>query len=154
MTRLSTVRIYIRHFWNWAGRWITADSGNTSKTNTVSKKPFIASGTCRPIPNLYTHLQNVGFVLIFKPTLEIRGKIKGNVDAELVLQVMIEYGHFNQAIIVSGDGDFHCLVKYLMGKNKLAKLLVPNDCKFSSLYKNYRSIMAGINKLKEKLELR
>jgi len=70
------------------------------------------------------------------------------------LQVMIEYGHFNQAIIVSGDGDFHCLVKYLMGKNKLAKLLVPNDCKFSSLYKNYRSIMAGINKLKEKLELR
>ena len=34
------------------------------------------------------------------------GTVKGNVDAELVLHTMIEYKHFDKAIIVSGDGDF------------------------------------------------
>lgn len=41
------------------------------------------------------------------------GKRKGNVDAELVLQAMIEYPNYERAIIVTGDGDFGCLVRYL-----------------------------------------
>lgn len=62
--------------------------------------------------SLYTELQQIGYVCIFKPTLEIKKdkeiKIKGNVDAELVLHTMIEYENYDKAIIVSGDGDFHC----------------------------------------------
>jgi uncharacterized LabA/DUF88 family protein len=101
--------------------------------------------------DLYAKLQEAGFILVFKPTLEVRGKIKGNVDAELVLQVMVEIENFDKAVIVSGDGDFHCLVKYLAGKNKLKKLLVPNDKKFSSLYRKYGLYIAGINNLRRKL---
>jgi uncharacterized LabA/DUF88 family protein len=52
--------------------------------------------------------------LIFKPVLfDSDQKPQGNVDADLVLQAMIEFDNFNQAIIVSSDGDFYCLVKYL-----------------------------------------
>lgn len=41
--------------------------------------------------DLYRSLQKAGYVLIFKPTIRDRhGEIKGNVDAELVLQAMIE----------------------------------------------------------------
>ena len=40
---------------------------------------------------LYTELQKAGYIVIFKPTLEVKGRIKGNVDAELVLHTMIEY---------------------------------------------------------------
>ncbi len=44
---------------------------------------------------LYTELQKAGYLCIFKPTLEIKEKgkikVKGNVDAELVLHTMIEY---------------------------------------------------------------
>src|SRR3989339_126057 len=66
---------------------------------------------------LYTELQKAGYICIFKPTLEIKEdgkiKIKGNVDAELVLHTMIEYPNYQKAIIVSGDGDFYCLFEYL-----------------------------------------
>ena len=41
---------------------------------------------------LYTKLQEMGYVVILKPTLELPdGTVKGNVDAELVLHSMIEY---------------------------------------------------------------
>jgi uncharacterized LabA/DUF88 family protein len=84
----------------------------------------------------------------------VRGVLKGNVDAELVLHAMIEYENYEQAVIVSGDGDFHCLVKYLKTKGKLGKLIVPDDTRYSSLYRNYGSDIMGVNKLRGKLELK
>jgi uncharacterized LabA/DUF88 family protein len=91
---------------------------------------------------LYTYLQECGFILIFKPTLEvkIKGKIniKGNVDAELVLHSMIEYNNYSKAVIVTGDGDFHCLVEYLEEKSKLLKILAPT--------RHYSSLLRKFNK--------
>jgi|SRR3989344_2822713 len=61
-----------------------------------------------------------GYHLIFKPTVthKIKGKheTKGNVDAELVLHTLIQFPNYSKAIIVSGDGDFHCLIEYLKAK--------------------------------------
>ena len=85
---------------------------------------------------MYNFLQEVGFILIFKPVLELkRGKIKGNCDAELVLQAMIDFNYYYKAVIVSGDGDFHCLIKYLQEKNKLLTVLVPSSKNCSALIK-------------------
>jgi len=67
---------------------------------------------------------------------------------------MIEYENYEQAVIVSGDGDFHCLVKYLKTKGNLGKLIVPDDTRYSSLYRNYGSDIMGVNKLRGKLELK
>lgn len=105
--------------------------------------------------SLYTYLQSVGYICIFKPTLEVSGKdkkvmIKGNVDAELVLHAMIEYGNYDKAIIVSGDGDFHCLVEYLAEKGKLLKVIAPNQ-KYSSLLRKFAKYILIISVLKEKL---
>lgn len=105
---------------------------------------------------LYTFLQECGYTLIFKPTLEYRkGKklvTKGNVDAELVLHAMIEFGSYDQAIIVSGDGDFHCLIEYLLSKHKLAWVMVPNYLKYSALLRSFIPKLAFLNHLQEKLE--
>jgi uncharacterized LabA/DUF88 family protein len=69
---------------------------------------------------LYNKLKELGYICIFKPTLKLfNGKMKGNVDAELVLYAMLEYSNYNKAVIVSGDGDFYCLIKYFIDKNKL-----------------------------------
>ena len=54
------------------------------------------------------------------------GKPKGNVDAELVLQAMIDYRDYERAVIVTSDGDFACLVRYLYGEGKLERVLSPN----------------------------
>ncbi|MBI1934704.1 NYN domain-containing protein [Candidatus Peregrinibacteria bacterium] len=105
--------------------------------------------------SLYTALQKAGYILIFKPTLEFRyGKrmvTKGNVDAELVLHTMIEYPNYDQAVIVSGDGDFHCLIKYLFEQGKLRRLIVPNLYKYSRLLRAFSQHITYLNKLREKV---
>ncbi len=116
-------------------------------------KAFIFIGYMPTNESLYTSLQKYGYILIFKPTLTLPdGKVKGNIDAELVLHTMIEYSNYEQAVIVTGDGDFHCLVEYLKKQNKLKKLIVPNRHEFSSLLRKFSPNMAFMNDLRGKLE--
>lgn len=102
---------------------------------------------------LYTSLQQAGFVLIFKPTLQLPdGSVKGNVDAELVLQAMIDFPNYDEAVIITGDGDFYCLVKYLNDQNKLKRLLIPNSKRYSKLLKPFAADRIDfMNNLKGKL---
>lgn len=81
-------------------------------------KAFLFIGYIEGNNSLYTHLQEAGFVCIFRPTLKYKdGTTKGNCDAELVLWAMVEYPNYKRAVIVTGDGDFYCLVKYLIENN-------------------------------------
>ncbi len=85
---------------------------------------------------LYDALERYGYSLIFKQAyIYGTGIIKGNIDAELVLQAMVDYGNYDRAIIVSGDGDFACLVRYLNKNGKLGSVIVPNQKKYSGLLK-------------------
>lgn len=119
------------------------------------EKAFLFIGYVAGNEVRYSSLQNAGFHLIFKPTLEHKegDKIvrKGNVDAELVLHSMIEFPNYDKAIIVSGDGDFRCLVEYLESKNKLLKLIVPNN-KYSSLLRRFATYIVNIQLFRGKLE--
>lgn len=120
------------------------------------KKTFLFIGFIEGNQALYTYLQSVGYICIFKPTLEVRvGKgavrIKGNVDAELVLHAMIEWEHYDKAVIVSGDGDFFCLVEHLEHYGKLLKIITPNQ-KYSSLLKKFAEYIVVVSPLREKLK--
>lgn len=119
------------------------------------ERAFLFIGYIAGNENLYTSLQKFGYICIFKPTLEIKDgdtiRVKGNVDAELVLHAMIEYPNYIKAVIVSGDGDFHCLIEYLVQKNKLLKIIVPNK-RYSSLLRKFSRFIANIQLFKEKLE--
>jgi len=83
---------------------------------------------------LYQNMRRFGYELVFKPVVRTKNNtVKGNVDAELVLQAMIDYEKYSKAVIVTGDGDFYCLVKYLTEQGKFLRLLVPNRYKYSTL---------------------
>lgn len=118
-------------------------------------KAFLFIGYVAGNEARYTHLQEQGYIVIFKPTLErkLNGKVivKGNVDAELVLHSMIEYPNYDQAVIVSGDGDFHCLMDYLVAQNKLKKLLIPNRYKYSALLRKFIQNIDFMNDLGKKI---
>ena len=117
------------------------------------EKAFIFIGYVYENQGLYTNLQKDGYILIFKPTLKLPdGNVKGNVDAELVLHTMIEYMNYNQALIVTGDGDFYCLVDYLIKNSKLLKLMVPDMNKYSSLLRKVMPYIAFMNDLQDKLK--
>lgn len=88
--------------------------------------------------NLYKNLQKAGFIVIFKEHLEnFKGKKKGNVDTDIVFEVLRNFieEKFDKIILVSGDGDYKKLVDYLIEKNVFEKILFPNTRFASSLYK-------------------
>lgn len=121
------------------------------------KKAYLFIGYVPGNETLYTNLQNAGYIIIFKPVLIRKNKdgsevIKGNCDAELVLHTMIEFKNYNKAIIISGDGDFHCLIEYLEKKKKLARLIIPNRKKYSQLLWKFRKYMDYMNNLENKLK--
>jgi len=117
------------------------------------EKAFIFIGYIEGNNQLYSELQEAGFICIFKPVLTYKdGTVKGNVDAELVLHTMIQFTSFDKAIIITGDGDFYCLVQYLLEKNKLQVVLVPNQLKYSALIKRFaKKHIAFMNDLQQKI---
>lgn len=122
------------------------------------EKAYLFIGQMAGQESLYDKLQGMGYHLIFKPTTEyeVDGKItvKGNVDAELVLYASAKaYHSYDKAIIVSGDGDFFCLIEYLAERNKLLHIMVPND-RYSKLLRKYTKYIVQINQLRNKLRVR
>jgi uncharacterized LabA/DUF88 family protein len=128
---------------------------NYLRTKYNVSKAYLFIGYVPENANLYQSLQEDGFILIFKPVLKIRkGRrttYKGNVDAELVLHAMIQFPNYRKAIIVSGDGDFLCLINHLRSRDKLYKIMIPND-KYSSLLREFADYIVPISLLREKLE--
>ncbi len=120
------------------------------------KRAYMFMGYISGNQDMYRDFQNMGYTLIFKPTLPNQnGEVKGNCDAELVLQAMIDIDNYDKAVIVTGDGDFQCLVKYLRKINKLAYLISPNRQWCSILLKREaRENHIFIEEMRARLELK
>lgn len=120
-------------------------------------KAYMFIGYMPEYEELYKAFHAADFVVMFKPLAQVssEGKIKGNIDADLVLQVMLDYPTFSRALIVSSDGDFHGLVNHLYNTSKLEVVMSPNPRKVSSLLlKAAREKIVFMENLREKLEYR
>ncbi len=86
----------------------------------------------------YEHLQEAGFILIFKQTISVDGTIKGNCDAELVLKTVSDFytKSYDSCFLVTGDGDFGCVVEFLKDNDSLHGLIAPDKNKCSILLRN------------------
>lgn len=118
-------------------------------------KTFLFIGYNPDNASLYKTLQSYGYILIFKPTISYveNGKrtMKGNVDAELVLHsAAIEYNEYDKAVIITSDGDFTCLVQYLIEKDKLARIITPTNY-YSSLFHPYTKYILPLSKFSNKV---
>ena len=107
--------------------------------------------------DLYTRLQQYGYVVIFKPVIlnEKIELVKGNIDADLVLQTMIDFhkNKFDKTVIITSDGDFYSLVDFLYLENKLKAVLSPNRNMCSYLLrKSGKGKMIYLDNLRERLE--
>jgi uncharacterized LabA/DUF88 family protein len=117
-------------------------------------KAYYFIGQVPGMGNLYSNLRRYDFSLIFKPPIiDINGDYKANVDAELVLQAMIDINNYDGAVVVTSDGDFACLIKFLNNNGKLERLLAASKGGCSK----YLRMAAGskvdyMDNLKAKLE--
>src|SRR3989338_215785 len=94
------------------------------------KRAYLFLGLIPRYKDLYTYLQEVGFTLVFKETTyDGNGKANGNCDADLVLQAACDAyeNNFDKAVIISSDGDYASIVKFLQEKNKLLTILSPSN---------------------------
>jgi len=118
------------------------------------QKAYLFLGLIPRYKNLYTYLQEAGFTLVFKETVyDLDGKAKGNCDADLVLRVVSDaYENcFDKAVLVTGDGDFSCLVQFLQKKDKLKTVLAPDNKKCSILIKRTNVPITYISEIEGKL---
>ena len=120
------------------------------------QKAFLFIGYIKQYEEMYENLESYGYEMVYKPTVkDNRGKPKGNVDAELVLHsAALEYPNYDKAVIVSGDGDFYCLHKYLEDRKKLFKVVIPNKHSESSLLKSFQKYKVFLYREKQKLQLK
>lgn len=149
---------------NWAKfrQWLTDEYGVT--------KAYMFIGYVPEFEAMYEQLHQQGYAIVLKPTFDMtrpqpeeqagaeteehdKKPVKGNIDAELVLWAMKDFKTYDKALVVSGDGDFYCLVEYLDEQGKLLKLLAPTR-KYSSLYNKFEQYVERLDLHRHELEYR
>ncbi len=95
----------------------------------------------------YEYLQECGFILIFKQTISVGGIVKGNCDAELVLKTVSDFytKACDSCILITGDGDFGCVVEFLKENNAIDRIIAPDEKKCSILLKNKNTEITFLN---------
>jgi uncharacterized LabA/DUF88 family protein len=138
-------------------------------------KAYMFIGYVPEFEDMYEKMHDLGYAVVLKPTYDMtrpreeviakpepadgqseteeKKPVKGNIDAELVLWAMKDLNSYDKAIIVSGDGDFYCLVEYLDEQGKLLKLLTPSG-HYSRLFNNYEKYIERIDSHRKNLEYR
>lgn len=120
------------------------------------ERAYIFIGLMPAQKDLYTKLQEMGYVLVYKEVVyDGDGKVKGNCDADLVLKMVVDFfeKQCDNAILVSSDGDYAGLVKCLIEKGKFLTILSPAIAKKCSiLLKRTGAHIAYINDQKTLLE--
>jgi uncharacterized LabA/DUF88 family protein len=143
--------------WSKFRQWLTDEYGVT--------KAYMFIGYVPEFEDMYEQLHQQGYAIVLKPTFDLtrvqeedkdgeeheKKPVKGNIDAELVLWAMKDFKSYDKALVVSGDGDFYCLVEYLDEQGKLLKLLAPTR-KYSSLYNRYEQYVERLDNHRRELE--
>lgn len=84
---------------------------------------------------LYEHLKRCGFELVFKEVDPRSPEPKGNVDVDLTLGAVGEMDAYDNALLITSDGDFGSLVRFLTKRDKFGTVISPSARKCSHLLK-------------------
>lgn len=122
----------------------------TQKYNT--KNIFLFIGFLEDRKDFYKYLEDCGFSLIFKEAILHEGNIKGNCDAELVLKSVDDFHlkNFEKFILISNDGDFGCLVEFLIKRDSFDTIISPDRKKCSILLRNKTNKILYLNEVYKK----
>ena len=123
------------------------------KEKYVVTKAYVFIGFLPQHEALYEKLKQSGYILVFKPVIfDSTGKPKGNCDADMVLQAVLDQDKYDKAVIVTSDGDFYSLVRHLYKNNKLKMVLSSHADTCSKLLKREANEkISYMNNMKQKL---
>ncbi len=121
------------------------------------EKAYLFLGFVTQNVSMYRDLQDAGYTLVLKPTiLTAKREVKGNCDGEMILQATCDFYEkkFDNAIIVTGDGDFACLANFLNLRKTVRAILAPNRAKCSMLLKRSNARLTFLEEVRHLLEYR
>ena len=87
---------------------------------------------------LYDYLKSSGYTLKFKQAVLANGTYKGNCDVNMTLSAITESTKYDQAIIITNDGDYASLVEHLNDLGKLECVIACSRLNFSYLLRKLR----------------
>lgn len=130
-------------------------------------RAFMFIGYMPENEDMYEFLHEAGYAIVLKPTFDMtrprpedpppadkgekeERKVKGNVDAELVLWAVKEVKNYDKAVVVTGDGDFYSLIEFLEEQGKLLKVLTPSG-HYSRLFNRFESYIERLDHHRKEL---
>jgi uncharacterized LabA/DUF88 family protein len=117
-------------------------------------KAILFMGLLPDKSKLYNSFQSMGYDICFRPTIvQKNGDIKGNVDGELILAIARGFyeNSLDEAVLVSGDGDYYCIVEFLKEKKVPIKIISPNKKYLSFLLRKSNVPIVILDDFKHKL---
>lgn len=98
---------------------------------------YLFLGYLKSQEKTYKSLKKAGYNLIFKEVTYSKGKTKANVDAELIIHATshIYEQNLQKTILITGDGDFACLLDFWKKKKIKPTVLAPQENSCSYLIK-------------------
>ena len=70
--------------------------------------------------------------------------------AHSMTSAAIEYKNYDKAIIISSDGDFACLMRYLKTNKKLGRIITPTES-YSSLLRPFGEFILPLKSIKQNI---
>jgi uncharacterized LabA/DUF88 family protein len=105
---------------------------------------------------MYERMQRAGFIVVHKEVIyDSTGKAKGNCDADLVVAAMRDFYEAGdgKTLLISSDGDYASLIRFLQEKNALLGILSPaNSDKCSILLKRTQAKITYLSEQRVLLE--
>ncbi len=121
-----------------------------------SKPPFGGPEAVLAYLSRYDALQAAGFRLVFKEVSRAGEGIKGNVDVDLTIRAVdgCLHGIFDNAYLITSDGDYAGLVRYLGAHRKFGGVLSAERKTCSILRKAAKGKIAYLDEFSHKIDLK
>ena len=94
-------------------------------------KAFLFIGFVEGNNDLYVSLQSAGFLCISNRRWNTKTARPKATAMPTCPSRNDRVSHYDKAIIVTGDGDFYCLVQYLIERGNFERVIIPNLFKYS-----------------------
>lgn len=104
----------------------------------------------------YKRLEQFGYIMRLKPTKiyweDEKPIKKANCDVDMTFELMRYMEQYSQAVILSGDGDFAVVIKYLIGKKRKIHILARAERTAKEIKQLAAKKFMDFNYLRERLK--
>lgn len=105
--------------------------------------------------HFYEKLQEFGYTLHLVPVKVFKdGKKKADIDSRMTFEMMKYFSQYDNAVVLSGDGDYYWVLEYLLLNKKSVKLIAHTKSTARELKKLFGEKFTDLSRIKNKIEFK